>query len=200
MGIYAIKPAFQRTLAPVTRWCIANQVSPTLLNALGLVASALMAACLILSSYQPLILLAIPPLAFVRTALNALDGLVSREMGTASGWGELLNEFLDRLSDTLIFLPLFLVPGVDDVAVLGALALILLNSYLSIASKAAGGVRLYGGAVGKADRMIYLSITSVLVVAFEDPRFFTIFLLAMMCLTAVTLLQRLAAARRALLT
>jgi hypothetical protein len=52
----------------------------------------------------------------------------------------------------------------------------LLCSYLSIVSKAAGGKRQYGGIMGKADRMIYLSIASVIAFALSGDHVFTIFL------------------------
>ena len=47
---------------------------------------------------------------------------------------------------------------------LGAVVIVvmLLSSYLGTAAKAAGGKRQYVGVMGKADRMIYLSIASLL--------------------------------------
>jgi archaetidylinositol phosphate synthase len=61
---------------------------------------------------------------------------------------------------------------------LGAVTIVvmLLCSYLSIVSKAAGGKRQYGGIMGKADRMIYLSIASVIAFALPGDHIFTIFL------------------------
>jgi len=101
-----------------------------------------------------LLLLYIPLIAFVRTALNALDGMVARSLKIKNQqWGEVLNEFCDRLSDVALFLGLTFASYTNHNLGFIVIILILLNSYLSILSKAAGGSRQYGGFMGKADRM-----------------------------------------------
>lgn len=167
MGIYAIKPAFQKQLNPLKNLFIHYKVHPTFINLLGLVCSILMGIILYKFQNYWYLLLLVPVLAFIRTALNALDGMVSREMHIASRFGEVLNEFIDRISDVIIFIALGLSGSVSYVLASFAVILILLNSYLGIASKAAGGSRQYGGLIGKADRMLCLSIASALVALFE---------------------------------
>ena len=141
----------------------------------------------------PWLLLVVPGLALGRIALNALDGLVARGTGLARPWGEVLNELCDRLSDVALFAGVALAPGSD--AGLGAAVLVamLVSSYVGTAAKAAGGQRQYGGVMGKADRMIMLSVACV--VAFALPalpvlRFFLALVLVGLC---VTIFQRLRA-------
>ena len=71
-----------------------------------------------------------------------------------------------------------------------AVSLILINSYLSIASKAAGGSRQYGGIVGKADRMFYLSVAAVLVLITKNFDFFNYLFIFLIITTAITFIQR----------
>jgi len=86
-----------------------------------------------------------------------MDGLVARETGLASAWGEVKNEFGDRIADVAIFLGLGLGGYVDVRLAAMALALILCVSYLGVLGKALGGGRVYGGIFWKGDRMISLA-------------------------------------------
>ncbi len=200
MGIYTIKPKFQQFLSPVTNMFIRHKVSPTTINVWGLLLSLCAGACLYFSLERPVLLLAVPVLVFVRTAFNALDGLVSRSLGVASRFGEVLNEFLDRISDAAIFFGLALAPF--SYIVLGSVVVIviLLNSYLSIVSKAAGGSRQYGGVMGKADRMIYVGLMSFVVFFTNNTHLWYYFSWFILIGTCITLVQRYRATKRELAT
>lgn len=188
MGIYQIKPAFQAILRPMVSTLVRWGVSPDALSYAALVVSALMGAAFFFVLAYPWLLLLIPVGAFVRTALNALDGMVARAAQNTpppvstqrhpthndAGHrpvGEVMNELIDRLCDAIIFLSLAFAPYTD--VHLGAVVtvLILINSYLSILSKAAGGSRQYGGIMGKADRMIVLGVGAALGFVLDDIRF-----------------------------
>ena len=190
MGIYSVKPKFQRTLEPAQNWFIRYHIGPTTINMGGLVVAMLLGGALYLSSLQPLLLLSVPILAFVRTALNALDGLVSRKAGVASGYGEVLNEFSDRISDVVIFTGLAFSAVANTVLGLGVVVAILLNSYLSIASKAGGGSRQYGGVMGKADRMFYLSIAAGVIFFTGKVEWWDEFLWLVFVGMIITMIQR----------
>ena len=105
-----------------------------------------------------MILLVVPPLALVRIALNALDGMVAVATGTARPFGEVVNEMSDRVSDAAWFAGLAFV--IDPRLALGTLALALLGSFTGVVSKAAGGSRIFRGVMGKADRMIVLAVAA----------------------------------------
>lgn len=197
MGIYSVKAAFQHALQPVESWLVDRRVHPDVLTYAALVLSALGGFALYLSYQHPWLLLTVPAVALLRTALNALDGLVAVRTGVARPWGEVLNEMCDRLADTALFGGLALMPVVSFP--LGAITLvaILLSSYLGILSKAAGGPRQYRGPMGKADRMIYLSIGAVLAFVF-GPAVLNYFLGFVLAGVLVTLALRLRATQRAL--
>ncbi len=176
MGIYQVKPRFQQALGGIEAGLVRRRVHPDYLTVGALVLSVLGGIALWGSHWSRWVLLVIPVIAIGRTALNALDGLVARDTGLARPWGEVLNECCDRLADVALLGGVCFAIGSD--ARLGAITIVvmLLCSYLSIVSKAAGGKRQYGGIMGKADRMIYLSIASVIALALPQVRVFTIFL------------------------
>jgi CDP-diacylglycerol--glycerol-3-phosphate 3-phosphatidyltransferase len=157
-GIYQVKPAFQRSLGGIESWLVARRVHPDWLTYAALVLSIVGGIVLYVAPDHIWLLLLIPIVVLVRTALNALDGLVARRTGLARPWGEVINEFSDRLSDVAILGGLALAS--PTLPLLGAAAIVatLLTSYLAILSKAAGGRRQYAGPMGKADRMLLLGL------------------------------------------
>jgi CDP-diacylglycerol---glycerol-3-phosphate 3-phosphatidyltransferase len=194
MGIYQVKPRFQQALGGVEARLVRRRVHPDYLTVGALLLSILGGFDLWASHWSRWFLLLIPVVAIGRTALNALDGLVARDTGLARPWGEVLNECCDRLADVALFTGVSFALGSD--ARLGAVTIVvmLLCSYLSIVSKAAGGKRQYGGIMGKADRMIYLSIASVIAAALPAYRVFTIFLFVVLAGLLLTIPVRVRAA------
>lgn len=195
MGIYGIKPWFQKQLQPVVKalW----HVHPDALTwgALGI---SMGAASLLYSAYdQPMLALAAAPLLFLRLALNALDGMVAKQTGKARAAGEVINELSDRLSDVAIFLPFAFWPEIRMRIVLLAMVSMLIVSYVGLLGKAVGAEREYGGLLGKADRMILLMVACVIYAVMPENKLFGFNIFEVMFvlfipLASVTLLQRLA--------
>jgi phosphatidylglycerophosphate synthase len=193
MGIYRIKPWFQRLLSGVERALVQRRVHPDYLT-LGALALSIMGGLLLYgANWISGLTLLIVPVAIGRTALNALDGLVARGTGLARPWGEVLNEFCDRLADVALLTGVCFAPGSNPS--LGAVVIIvmLLSSYLGTAAKAAGGKRQYIGVMGKADRMIYLSIASVLAFLIPMLPIYSIYLVIVLAGLLSTIVQRLEA-------
>jgi CDP-diacylglycerol--glycerol-3-phosphate 3-phosphatidyltransferase len=157
-GIYVLKPAFQRSLAGVERWLVARRVHPDWITGAALVLSVVGGVCLYVAPRWPWLLAFVPVIAVVRTALNALDGLVARSTGLARPWGEVFNELSDRFADVALLGGLALAAPSNLVLGAAAVTMMLLSSYLAILSKAAGGRRQYMGPMGKADRMVLLIV------------------------------------------
>lgn len=195
MGIYAIKPAFQRRLLSLRDFLIRAGVSADALTLAVVLLSVAGAVELWLSRRQPLLLLVVPLLAMGRITLNALDGMVATTTGTARPFGEVLNESADRLSDAAWFAGLATVA--DPRLALGTLAAVLVSSYVGTVSKAAGGPRIYSGVMGKADRMIVVSIGAI-IVWFTGPWLWNWMLLVVGAGSLVTVVQRVLVARRSL--
>jgi CDP-diacylglycerol--glycerol-3-phosphate 3-phosphatidyltransferase len=161
-GVYAIKPLFQQALRPVEDWLVARGVHPDWLTLTALALAVGGGGAIALSPAWPPLLLLVPVVAVVRLGLNALDGLVARRLGLARPWGEVLNEVCDRLADIALIGALLLLPNVPTLLGAAALAAMLAASFVGLAGKAAGGRRQYGGAMGKADRMLLLAATAPL--------------------------------------
>lgn len=191
MGIYSIKPKFQQTLTPLTNFLVRRRANPDVLTALAFILSLAASFAFYFADLNPAALLIAPPLLLTRLTLNALDGLISRELRLANKWGEVKNELSDRLSDVIIFLSLSLANYTT--LWLGTITtiFILLASLVGILSKAIGLKREYSGVMGKADRMIYLSLFSVFVFLYGDLSLFDYFLWLVIIGTIVTIIQRL---------
>jgi phosphatidylglycerophosphate synthase len=190
MGVYAIKPRFQRTLRPLEDVLVARQVHPDVITLSALGISVAAGATFAFADRLPAVLLAAPVVALGRTALNALDGLVAKRTGKARPWGEVLNEFSDRLADVALFGGLA-VAGLAPVALsAAAIIAVLLASYLGTVSKAAGGPRQYGGVMGKADRMVLLGIVAPLALVFDPQIVGTALFATLLVGSLITLVQR----------
>jgi len=187
VGIYGLKPAFRRSLAPLLR--AFPRLSPNAVSLAAVGVAALAAVALLLAPQRHWLWLLVPLLVFVRLALNALDGMLAQAQGSSSRRGELVNELSDRVSDTLILGALALSGAVPLVAGAAALVATLLVSYAGILEKAAGGVRNYAGPMGKADRMALLALGCVLAFAgIAQALLWTCWLMAALAL--VTLANR----------
>ena len=190
MGIYSIKPQFQKALKPVFNIFIRFKVHPDTINLFALLTAILTGLALLYAQQYPILFLAIPLFVLIRTAFNALDGMVARELKLSSKLGEVYNELYDRLSDIAIFVFLSFASYMDSSLALIALATILFNSYLGILGKSAGGSRVYKGLIGKADRMLYLGIVSIVSYFKLDPLYWQIFIWLILSGTIVSSIQR----------
>jgi phosphatidylglycerophosphate synthase len=190
MGVYAIKPAFQRSLGGAEDWLVARRVHPDVLTGAALALAMAGGALLWAGAETPALLLLVPLVALGRTALNALDGLVARRTGLARPWGEVLNDGADRLADMALLGGLALAPTSDGRLGAAALVAVLLSSYLGVVSKAAGGPRQYGGVMGKADRMLYLALAALVAGLAGRPEWLNVYLAVVLVGALVTLAQR----------
>lgn len=167
MRIYLIKPYFQKLLVPVKDILISFGFGPTSLNIFGVISAFGMGVSIYYSQSNSGLLLLIPMFAFLRISANALDGMIARDLKQSSLFGEAMNEFLDRISDVIVFGSFLLLSTVNTTLVTLVLVSMLLSSYLGILCKAITGVRLYKGLMCKADRMFYLSVGAIVIYFFD---------------------------------
>jgi CDP-diacylglycerol--glycerol-3-phosphate 3-phosphatidyltransferase len=198
MAIYAFKPAFRRALAPIGRLLVRTGISADAITIAGLIFAALGGLGVWVGRHGGPGLLLVPAGALLRTAANALDGWIAQETKSSRPLGEVLNETADRVADVAMFLPIALVPGVPDLLVAGAVAAMLVVSFLGVVIKAAGGPRVYAGVMGKPDRMLVLGIAAIAGLVTEPRVAFTVALWVVFFGAALTLVQRAVIARRAL--
>ncbi|NLD14541.1 MAG: CDP-alcohol phosphatidyltransferase family protein [Gammaproteobacteria bacterium] len=165
MSIYALKPAFQGLLRPLvkrlaTRGITANQVT---LLACGVSLLVGVLVCVAVAMDQLLFLWALPLWFFVRMAFNAIDGMLAREHGQQSALGGYLNELTDVVSDSALYLPLALVPGVTPWLVGLVMVLAVISELAGVLGQVHGNGRRYDGPMGKSDRAFAISLTGVLI-------------------------------------
>jgi CDP-diacylglycerol---glycerol-3-phosphate 3-phosphatidyltransferase len=190
VGLYTVKPAFQRRLAGTAAWLAARGVHPDLLTYSAVVCGLLGGIALVAGLARPALLWAVPPLVFARLALNALDGMVATRRGLARPWGKVLNEFCDRLADLAFLAPLMLVPDSSPALVAAALCATLLVSFLGVLAEAAGAGRQYGGVMGKADRMLWLALACVATAASGQLVVLRVLPIVLLGGATITLIQR----------
>ncbi len=103
-------------------------------------------------------------LVLVNGWLDVLDGALARELEVASDGGDLLDHVLDRYADIAMLVGLAAGIGRYDLG-LAAVTGVLMTSYLGTQSEAVGLDRVYGGLLGRADRLVLIGLTG-LVAAF----------------------------------
>ncbi|NGM67494.1 CDP-alcohol phosphatidyltransferase family protein [Natronolimnobius sp. AArcel1] len=135
-------------------------------------------------------------LVFLNGWLDIVDGALAREQNVASAGGDLLDHVLDRYADIVIIAGL--AAGVENYF-LGFLAVtgVIMTSYLGTQAQAVGLDRVYGGLVGRADRLAIIGIVGFLAypLAAMDPGGLTVigWLLVFLAIVGhLTALQRFA--------
>lgn len=114
----------------------------------------------------------VPVGLLLRMVMNTLDGMLSREYKTATVSGELLNEALDVVGDSVCYGVLLLIPNPPCLTVTLLLVLIWMAEFFGVLGKSfPGGIRRHETFLGgKPDRAIWISILAGILFFF--PGFF----------------------------
>jgi CDP-diacylglycerol--glycerol-3-phosphate 3-phosphatidyltransferase len=195
-SIYDLKPGFQRLLRPLLHRLAAARVTPNQITVAALVLSTGIGGVI---AWQPDVgwpLLLLPAALLVRMALNALDGMMARELDMQSHAGVFLNELGDVLSDSVLYLPLTLVPGVEPALMVSVVVLAALSEMAGVVALQVGATRRYDGPMGKSDRALVFGLVGlVLGLGVGAGRWVTGILSLVAALLVVTTVRR---ARRAI--
>ena len=162
MTIYDLKPAFQNLLRPICKGLAnagvsANQVTVAAMG-ISLLVGGLFAAYPT-SAWATLLL---PIWLFLRMALNAIDGMLAREHNMKSALGGMLNEIGDVISDTALYLPFALVPGLAPQLVIAVVLLSIFTEMAGVVAIQIGASRRYDGPMGKSDRAFVFGLLALL--------------------------------------
>ena len=105
---------------------------------------------------------------FLNGWMDLMDGALARRQGTDSEAGDLLDHVLDRYADIVIVAGL---AGGTGQYLLGLLAVtgVLMTSYLGTQAQAVGLERVYGGVVGRADRLAIIGATTAVAAVLPAP-------------------------------
>ncbi len=168
MVLDSYRKAADRVLTPIALRL--RGVSPNLMSWVSLLTAGLTGILLFLSvTYlDATTALSIALVGLVVSSLfDALDGKVARLRGTDSRKGDFLDHVFDRYSDVFIMTGLFFsVYSREWVALFGLLG-VLLTSYLGTQAQAVGVGRIYGGVLGRADRLVVLLVAILLHIIFD---------------------------------
>lgn len=163
--LYALKPRFQGALRPVARWLAALGVTANQVTVTAVLLSIATGMAVAWWSTNPTIFWLLPPVLFVRMALNALDGMLAREFGQASKLGASLNELADVISDMALILPFAFVAPFGVWAVVAFAIAAILSEFAGVLNQATGGIRTYNGPFGKSDRALALALLAAAIAA-----------------------------------
>jgi CDP-diacylglycerol--glycerol-3-phosphate 3-phosphatidyltransferase len=195
-SIYDLKPRFQALLRPLVKSLAEAGVTANHVTVAAVILSFLVAALIAAQPEAKWPLLLMPVALFLRMALNAIDGMLAREHGMKSSLGAILNEIGDVLSDTALYLPLSLVPGVNAVWIVAVIILAIVAEMTGVIAVQIGAQRRYDGPMGKSDRAFVFGLLCLLLGIGVKPDYWVDVLLWMtVFLLIVTIFNR---ARRAL--
>ncbi|MFL6212685.1 MAG: CDP-alcohol phosphatidyltransferase family protein [Blastocatellia bacterium] len=151
-SVYDLKPRFQNLLRPLMRRLAKVGLTPNAVTLAALVGSIAVGATVSQAGKQSWLLLLLPVWLFVRMALNAIDGMMARELNMASNLGAVLNELGDALSDLGLYLPLAFVDERARWPVIAFAIGAVLTEFCGVTARALGASRRYDGPMGKSDR------------------------------------------------
>ncbi|WP_255196083.1 CDP-alcohol phosphatidyltransferase family protein [Halorarius litoreus] len=150
-----------RALDPVVTVAVRIGLTPNAISVLAFGLAAAAAVSYYLAVPGGLLYLLGAVLVFFNGVLDVLDGMVARRTETASKAGDLLDHVLDRYADIVVIAGL--AAGVERYALgLAAVTGVLMTSYLGTQAQAVGLDRVYGGLVGRADRLAIIGVVTAI--------------------------------------
>lgn len=191
MTIYQLKPAFQNLLRPLCRALANRGISANQVTVAALLLSLAIGTTLWLSGGARWSLFLLPLALFARMALNAIDGMLAREHDMKTDLGALLNEQGDILSDTALYLPLAVIPGLNSSLIILIVVLAIISETAGILACQIGAQRRYDGPMGKSDRAFSFGLLALLLaLGIPTGIWVTIVLAAILLLLLATIVNR----------
>ena len=166
MTLDKFRPLAERMLSPFVSAADTVGLSPNGVSVLSLGVAGTAAAAFVAGEPQWYAVGGL--LVLLNGWLDLVDGALARRQGIASDGGDLLDHVIDRYADLIIIGGL--AAGVDSFA-LGFLAVtgVLMTSYLGTQIQAVGLGRAYGGLVGRADRLVLITIAGLVAAVVTGP-------------------------------
>ncbi|MFC6835831.1 CDP-alcohol phosphatidyltransferase family protein [Halomarina ordinaria] len=157
MTLDQLRPVANRALDPFVTVSERLGLTPDAVSVVAMGLAVAAGGAFALGGETPLFYLVGAVLVFLNGWLDLLDGALARRLGTASRAGDLLDHVLDRYADIVMLVGL--TAGVGRWAVgLAAVTGVLMTSYLGTQAQAVGLDRVYGGLVGRADRLALIGL------------------------------------------
>ena len=120
-------------------------------------------------------------MVFLTAVFDALDGIVARIRNLSSKRGDLIDHTLDRVADIIMVGGIALGTLVDITIGFSAIIGIIMLSYMGTQAQAIGAGRDYAGLLGRADRLVVLTIVPV--IQYFDNGYQDLNYMTLMCYT-----------------
>jgi archaetidylinositol phosphate synthase len=160
MTLDRFRSVADRVIVPFVAGAARVGLTPNAVSTLAFVVAAVAGGAFYLAGEMPMLYLVGAFLVFLNGLLDLLDGALARELGTASKAGDLLDHVLDRYADIVIIVGL--AGGVGNWALgIAAVTGVLMTSYLGTQAQAVGIDRVYGGLLGRADRLVLVGLVAL---------------------------------------
>jgi len=153
-----IADAFRATARWSTDLCVRLGIHPNTISLSSMVAAAGAALCFAFAGRIGWLVFPAVAFCYLRLWLNMLDGMVALSGGTASRWGEILNDLPDRVSDVVIFVGVAHSGLCNPLLGYWAAIASLLVAYVGTFGQAVGAGRQFGGVMAKPWRMVALNV------------------------------------------
>ena len=139
-------------LEPVARRFI--NVNPNTVSWLGLIVAFLSGVLLFFSWYNAWLLPLAAFAVLISGYFDALDGKIAKMAHKISVKGDYIDHVFDRYADMFMIAAIAVSGWCHSFVGLLAVMGVLLTSYMGTQAQAVGGIRLYAGLLGRADRVI----------------------------------------------
>ena len=151
-SVYDLKPRFQNVLRPTMNALARAGITPNAVTLAAILGSIVVGPVVSRSATSPQLLLLLPVWLFIRMALNAIDGMMARELAMSTLLGAVLNELGDAISDLGLYLPLAFVYEPARWPIVAFSIGAILSEFSGVLGRALGASRHYEGPMGKSDR------------------------------------------------
>ena len=161
MTLDEFRPAADELLKPFVSLSVRLGLTPDGVSLLAFLLAAAAAGTYHLAANTAIWYLVGAVLVLANGWMDLLDGALARRLEVDSEGGDLLDHVLDRYADILIIAGL--AAGIGRYALgLAAVTGVLMTSYLGTQSQAVGLDRVYGGLLGRADRLALVGLVTAI--------------------------------------
>jgi CDP-diacylglycerol--glycerol-3-phosphate 3-phosphatidyltransferase len=167
-SVYDLKPRFQQLLRPLIASLARAGFTANAMTLIALAGSIMAGVGIAFAGRYRALLLLLPFWLFARMALNAIDGMMARELGMSSQLGAVLNESGDAASDLALYLPLAIVSPASQWPVVSFAIGAVLTEFCGVLGRALGASRRYEGPMGKSDRAFVVGALALITFLFPS--------------------------------
>lgn len=135
--------------------------TPNMISFLSMIFALAAGAIYYLSASEVSLLYLAAMMVLLNAVFDAVDGALARRTGQAEPKGDFLDHVIDRYADMAILVGIVLAGYVSEAWGIFAVMGVLLTSYLGTQAQALRLGRLYGGIMGRADRLTLILAATI---------------------------------------